>query len=335
MKISYNWLKQYIGIDLPAEDVSKILTSIGLEVEAMQPWQSIKGGLQGLVVGEVKTCAKHPDADKLSITTVDVGRENLLNVVCGAPNVAAGQKVIVATENTILYNGDESFTIKKTKIRGAASEGMICAEDEIGIGTSHAGIMVLPAETKVGTPASDYFKVENDIVFEIGITPNRIDAASHYGVARDLAAYLNQQQTVSIKMPDVQAFKSENNANPIQIKIEDTVGCKRYAGITISGIQVAESPEWLKNRLLAIGQRPINNIVDITNFVLHELGQPLHAFDADQIKEKTLSSEKPKRAKFFVLWTILKENCLLKTLWFAMQRGRWLLLAYLAGLIRV
>lgn len=283
MNISYNWLKQYIDIDLPADEVSKILTSIGLEVEGVEKFETIKGGLEGFVIGEVKTCAKHPNADKLSVTTVNIGGAEDLPIVCGAPNVAAGQKVIVATVGTTIYKGDENFKISKAKIRGEVSEGMICAEDEIGIGTSHDGIMVLDPSVKVGTPAKDYFKIESDIVFAIGLTPNRIDAASHLGVARDLAAFLNQKQPVKVTKPSIDNFKIDNNSRIIDIVVENEEACPRYSGITISGVEVKASPDWLQNRLKAIGLKPINNVVDITNFILHELGQPLHAFDADKI----------------------------------------------------
>jgi phenylalanyl-tRNA synthetase beta chain len=286
MKISYNWLKQYIDFEITPEDLSAILTDIGLEVEGMSAFQSVKGGLEGIVVGEVKTCIKHPNADKLSKTEVDIGIGNLLPVVCGAPNVAAGQKVLVATVGTKLYAGDESFTIGRSKIRGEISEGMICAEDELGLGTSHEGIMVLPAEAEVGKKASEYFFVEEDVIFEIGLTPNRADAASHIGVARDLVAALNRinhTRDYTLKIPPVTKFEVVNHNLDIDVLVEDTKACPRYTGVTLSGIQVNESPDWLKNKLNALGLRPINNIVDITNYVLHETGQPLHAFDAKYI----------------------------------------------------
>ncbi len=282
MKISYNWLKQYLDTDLTADEMSVVLTDIGLEVEGMETWQSVKGGLEGLVIGEVKTCERHPNADKLSKTTVDIGGE-VLPVVCGAPNVAAGQKVVVATVGTTLYSGDDSFVIKKSKIRGEASQGMICAEDEIGVGESHDGIMVLPEDTAVGTLAKDFFPVENDVIFEIGLTPNRIDAASHFGTARDVAAYLQVQGKGKLTRPSVDDFKVDNNDLIIPIEVKNTEACPRYTGLTISGIEVKESPDWLKNRLLAIGQRPINNVVDVTNYVLQETGHPLHAFDAAEV----------------------------------------------------
>lgn len=291
MKISYNWLKEYLPVSLKAEDTAFLLTHCGLEVENIEPFQSVNGGLEGLVVGEVKTCVKHPNADKLSLTTVDTGDGVLLPIVCGAPNVEAGQKVIVAKVGARLYPiSGEPFEIKKSKIRGEVSEGMICAEDEIGLGISHDGILVLPASTQTGMPASEYFKVENDLVFEIGLTPNRADAASHLGVARDLHAVLiNKSADVaepvpSVIKPLVDHFKIANRDLQIKVEIQDKEACPRYSGITISGVQVKESPEWLKNRLKSIGVGPINNIVDITNYVLHESGQPLHAFDAAEIK---------------------------------------------------
>jgi phenylalanyl-tRNA synthetase beta chain len=286
MNISYNWLKQYINIDLPAEEVSKILTSIGLEVEGIETYESIKGGLEGFVVGEVKTCVKHPNADKLSVTTVEIGNGTILPVVCGAPNVAAGQKIILATVGTKIYKGEENFTIQKAKIRGEVSEGMICAEDELGIGTDHAGIMVLDPSAKVGTPAKDFFNIVSDLVFVIGLTPNRVDAASHYGVAREIAAYLNLKQPATLQMPDAKNFKEENQNYIIDVQVENAEACPRYSGITVSGVTVKPSPEWLQNRLKAIGLNPINNVVDVTNFILHELGQPLHAFNADKITGK-------------------------------------------------
>jgi phenylalanyl-tRNA synthetase beta chain len=286
MKISYNWLKQYLDIDLPAQTISEALTSVGLEVEDFTPFETIKGSLKGIVTGKVISCVKHPNADKLSLTTVDTGQPELLSIVCGAPNVAAGQKVLVATIGTTMYSGNDSFEIKKSKIRGEVSEGMICAEDELGLGTSHAGIMVLPESTEIGLPASHYFPVEEDIIFEIGLTPNRSDAASHIGVARDLAAVLNFRagKTIyTLKMPSVAEFKTDNTHLNIEVEIVDKQACPRYSGVTISNVKVATSPDWLKNKLLSIGVRPINNIVDVTNYVLFETGQPLHAFDAKAI----------------------------------------------------
>lgn len=286
MKISYNWLKQYIDTDLDYKEMSVILTNIGLEVEGIEYFQSVKGGMEGLVIGKVLECEKHPDADRLSITKVDVGTGEPLPIVCGAPNVAAGQKVVVATVGTTLYDGDKEIKIKKGKIRGQVSAGMICAEDEIGIGNDHDGIIVLDEKAQIGQKAKDYFDIEEDIIFEIGLTPNRIDGASHIGVARDLAAYLSQTKKTEYKKPSLDNFKIDNTDYPVKITIENEKACKRYAGITVSNIKVKESPAWLKNRLKAIGLTPINNIVDITNFVLHETGQPLHAFDADMIKER-------------------------------------------------
>jgi len=284
MKISYNWLKNYIHCDLSPQQISDILTSIGLEVEAIEKYENIRGALQGIVVGHVLECEKHPNADKLSVTKVDVGNGVHLNIVCGAPNVAKGQKVPVALIGTTLYKGNESFTIKEAMLRGVKSEGMICAEDEIGLGDSHAGILVLPDELTPGTPLNTIFNVYTDVVFEIGLTPNRIDAASHYGVARDLAAYLQHHSPVVLEKPDVSDFKVDSNDLPIEVVIENIEACPRYSGVVIKNVEVKPSPEWLQNALKAIGLRPINNIVDITNYVLHELGHPLHAFDYDKIK---------------------------------------------------
>lgn len=286
MNISYNWLKRYIALTDSAEQVAQILTSIGLEVGGVEDVQTIKGGLEGLVVGEVVTCIDHPNSDHLHITTTRVapGAEPL-QIVCGAPNVAAGQKVIVATVGTVLYDGDEKFTIKKGKIRGEESLGMICAEDEIGVGNNHDGIMVLPADTPVGMPAKEYFGVEDDKLIEVDITPNRSDAASHYGVARDLYAYYKAQgKEVALVKPSVNDFKVETQELPIEVSVEDIDACPRYTGVSITGVNIAESPDWLKKALSTIGIRPINNVVDATNFVLHEMGQALHSFDADKIK---------------------------------------------------
>lgn len=304
MKISYNWIKDYLKIDLEPSKVAEILTGIGLEIEGMEEWVSVKGGLEGVVIGEVLTCKKHPDADKLSVTTVDTGGQVPLQIVCGAPNVAAGQKVPVATTGSILYKGDESFEIKKSKIRGELSEGMICAEDELGLGTSHEGIMVLDSKSKPGTPAKNYFNIVSDVVFEIGLTPNRIDSGSHFGVARDLAAYLNLNADFSgnAVLPSLSGFKPDNNDHPYEVIIENPTDCPRYTGITISGVTIGESPEWLKNRLRAVGLNPINNVVDITNFVQHEIGQPLHAFDADKIEgKKVIIRNLPDKSKFITL----------------------------------
>ena len=304
MKISYNWIKDYVKIDLEPAKVAEILTSIGLEIDGMEEWESVKGGLKGVVIGEVLTCKKHPDADKLSVTTVNIGSDQPLNIVCGAPNVAAGQKVPVATVGTIVFKGNESLEIKKSKIRGELSEGMICAEDELGLGTSHEGIMVLNNDVKPGTKASSYFKIVKDFIFEIGLTPNRIDSGSHFGVARDLAAYLNLNSDMKEKayLPSVTDFKPDNNNNVYEVIIENTTDCPRYTGITISGVTIGESPEWLKNKLRAVGLNPINNVVDITNFVQHEVGQPLHAFDADKIDgKKVIIKNLPDKSKFITL----------------------------------
>ncbi|MBN8702372.1 MAG: phenylalanine--tRNA ligase subunit beta [Bacteroidetes bacterium] len=286
MRISYNWLRKYINTSLSVQQISELLTDIGLEVESVEKFETVPGGLQGIVIGEVKTKEKHPDADKLSITTVDVGGSELLQIVCGASNVAAGQKVVVATIGATLYPvSGEPFKIKKSKIRGQNSEGMICAEDEIGLGNSHDGIMVLPNEVAIGTPAASYFKLESDFVFEIGLTANRSDATSHMGVARDLAAAISCRGLGNFEITEPQLLNIPVNKGvlPIEIEIADTELCPRYSGLYVRNIQVKESPEWLKNSLKSIGLKPINNIVDITNYVLFEYGQPLHAFDADKI----------------------------------------------------
>lgn len=302
MNISYNWLKNYIDVDLPVEELSQILTDIGLEVEGVQSFQSVKGGLQGVVVGEVLTCHKHPNADKLSVTTVNVGQDVVLPIVCGAPNVAAGKKVAVATPGTTLYSGDDAFVIKKTKIRGEVSEGMICAEDELGLGDSHEGIMVLDASLKPGMPLSSVFDVVNDVIFEIGLTPNRIDGVSHYGVARDLAAFLSQKQQTKASLPSVDAFKVDSNSRSCEVLVENSEACPRYAGLTITGVTVKESPDWMKNALKAIGQKSINNVVDVTNYVLHEMAQPLHAFDLTKVKgDKVVVRNMPEGTPFVTL----------------------------------
>ncbi len=289
MTISYNWLSEYLPDTVEPEKLSKILTSIGLEVESMEPFEAIKGGLKGLVIGEVMECEKHPDADKLSLTKVNIGSGEPLQIVCGAPNVAAGQKVVVATIGTTIYPiSGEPLTMKKAKIRGAESQGMICAEDEIGMGQSHAGIMVLPADAKAGTPAAEYFNTYSDIIYEIGLTPNRMDAMSHLGVAKDVCAYLSHhnKKDTAVKSPFKNNFKVAHQGLQMEVVIEDSNACQRYAGVSIQGVTIAQSPEWLQQKLKSIGLRPINNIVDITNFILHETGQPLHAFDADAIKGK-------------------------------------------------
>ncbi|MEA4935078.1 MAG: phenylalanine--tRNA ligase subunit beta [Paludibacter sp.] len=287
MNISYNWLKKYINIDQTAEETGKILTSIGLEVGGIEEVQTIKGGLEGLIIGEVLTCAAHENSDHLHVTTVNTGSGEALQIVCGAPNVAAGQKVVVATVGTKLYNGDESFTIKRSKIRGVESCGMICAEDEIGIGTSHEGIIILPENATVGMAAKDYYGIKSDFLIEVDITPNRIDAASHFGVARDLAAYFAiKNPDIKLQKPEVDKFEVGNTNLSIPVMVENTEACPRYSAVTISNVKVTESPAWLKDTLTTIGLRPINNVVDATNYVLHEMGQPLHAFDADKIKGK-------------------------------------------------
>jgi len=285
MNISYKWLKEYVDFDLTPQQVCDALTSTGLEVDALEEVQSIKGGLKGLYVGKVLTCEMHPNSDHLHVTTVDLGKGEPSQIVCGAPNVAAGQKVIVADLGCVLYDGDQEFVIKKSKLRGVESNGMICAEDEIGIGTSHAGIIVLPEDAQVGMPAAEYYHLESDWLIEVDITANRADALSHWGVARDLYAWLKQNgyQTATHK-PSVADFKVDNNDLPIDVKIENTEACKRYACVSVTGCDVKESPEWLKNKLTTIGLRPINNIVDITNYVMMALGQPLHCFDADMVK---------------------------------------------------
>ena len=304
MNISYNWLKRYIALQDSAEQVAQILTSIGLEVGKVEKVQTIKGGLEGLVVGEVITCVDHPNSDHLHITTTRVALDaEPLQIVCGAPNVAAGQKVIVATVGTVLYDGDEKFTIKRGKIRGEESLGMICAEDEIGVGNNHDGIMVLPADTPVGMPAKEYFGVEDDTLIEVDITPNRADGASHYGVARDLYAYYQAKGIdIALTKPSVEDFRVQNNALPIEVVVENTDACPRYTGVSIQGVTIQESPDWLKKALNTIGIRPINNVVDVTNFVLHEMGQALHSFDADKIKgNKVIVKNAAEGQKFVTL----------------------------------
>ncbi len=285
MNISYKWLKEYVDFDLTPQQVCDALTSTGLEVDALEEVQSIKGGLKGLYVGKVLTCEMHPNSDHLHVTTVDLGKGEPSQIVCGAPNVAAGQKVIVADLGCVLYDGDQEFVIKKSKLRGVESNGMICAEDEIGIGTSHDGIIVLPEDAQVGMPAAEYYHLESDWLIEVDITANRADALSHWGVARDLYAWLKQNgyQTATHK-PCASTFTVDDHSLPIDVVIENTEACKRYACVSITGCEVKESPEWLKNKLTTIGLRPINNIVDITNYVMMALGQPLHCFDADMVK---------------------------------------------------
>ena len=285
MNISYSWLKEYLKFDLSPEEVSAALTSLGLETGGVEKVESVKGGLAGLVVGKVLTCTEHPDSDHLHVTTVDLGDGNATQIVCGAPNVAAGQTVVVATIGTVLYDGDKEFTIKKSKIRGVESFGMICAEDEIGVGHSHAGIIELDSKWAAGTPAREVFDIYEDYVLEVDLTPNRIDAASHLGVARDLAAWMRRHgMEANLQRPSIDAFAIDRNDGAIAVEVESKTGAPRYSGLTIRNVTVKESPEWLKNYLSAIGQRPINNIVDITNFILFSLCQPLHCFDLAKVK---------------------------------------------------
>ena len=310
MKISYNWLKQFLQIDWDAQKTGELLTDLGLEVEGISQFESVKGGLKGIVVGHVLTCEQHPNADRLKLTTVDVGQETPLQIVCGAPNVAAGQKVPVATIGTTLYTKEgDAWTIKKGKIRGEESQGMICAEDEIGIGDSHDGIMVFNNELQPGTPCSQVFDIENDEVFEIGLTPNRADAMSHFGVARDLKAGLEQKEIQKeLVTPSTSNFSIDNRSLKIDVEVADSQLAPRYCGITISNLIVQESPDWLKNRLKAIGLSPINNVVDVTNYVLHELGQPLHAFDASKIKGNKIEVKTlPAGTKFRTLDDVERE----------------------------
>ncbi len=303
MKISYNWLKEYASFDCTSEQLAVLLTDCGLEVESVETFETIKGGLKGVVTGKVLSCKKHPDADRLSLTRVDVGGDDILSIVCGAPNVEAGQMVMVATVGAVLHTPQGVLEIKKAKIRGQVSEGMICAEDELGVGTAHDGILVLPGDIDAGMAAADYFNLQEDWIFEIGLTPNRIDAASHIGVARDIVAvvnHMNPGNRIHLNMPDVSAFDSDSDELTIPVTIEDAGACNRYSGLTITGLHVAESPEWLKSRLKAIGQKPINNVVDVTNFVLHELGQPLHAFDISKIDGGQIIVRKPSKGTRFV-----------------------------------
>lgn len=301
MNISYKWLKEYVDFDLSAEEVCRALTSTGLEVGALEEVQTVKGGLKGLYVGQVLTCEAHPDSDHLHVTTVDLGKEQPQQIVCGAPNVAAGQKVIVADLGCVLYDGDKEFVIKRSKLRGVESNGMICAEDEIGIGNSHDGIIVLPEDAVVGTPAAEYYNLESDWLIEVDITANRADALSHYGVARDLNAWLVRQGYPStLHRPSCDGFAADNNDLPINVKIENAEACPRYACVSLTGVEVKESPEWLKNKLNIIGLRPINNIVDITNYVMMAYGQPLHCFDADMVTGNEIIVRDGNEGKKFV-----------------------------------
>lgn len=311
MNISYKWLKRYIDFNESPKELAAVFTSTGLECDQIEEVESIRGGLRGLKIGKVLTCEPHPDSDHMHVTTVDVGGDTPLQIVCGAPNVAAGQTVVVATIGTVLYDGDKEFTIKKGKLRGVESFGMICAEDEIGLGNDHSGIMVLPDGIKPGTEAAEYFNVESDYCLEVELTPNRVDAASHYGCARDLKAYkwrkilendFENVEMPEISLPDVSAFSVDKNDGAVSIEVEDKQGCQRYAGVTIRGVKVGESPEWLRNLLVAAGQRPINSVVDITNFVLLGIGQPLHCFDLDKVKgQKIVVRTCPTGTKFTTL----------------------------------
>lgn len=310
MDISYKWLKRYIDFSLTPRELAAALTSLGLECDTVEEVETIRGGLRGIVIGKVLTCEDHPDSDHLHITTVDLGQESPATIVCGAPNVAAGQTVVVATVGTVLYQGDKEFKIKKSKIRGIESFGMICAEDEIGIGNSHDGIIVINEDVKPGTPAAEYYNVESDYRLEVELTPNRVDGASHLGVARDLKAWLQRNAFESerhsdmpeISMPDASSFSIDSNEGATPVTVEDTEGCPRYSGITVRGVKVEESPEWLKNLIIAAGQRPINNIVDITNFILLGLGQPLHCFDLNKVKDQKITVRTcPSGTKFTTL----------------------------------
>ncbi|MBD5287639.1 MAG: phenylalanine--tRNA ligase subunit beta [Bacteroides sp.] len=315
MNISYKWLKRFIDPEVAPRELSAELTSLGLECDTVEEVESIRGGLRGIVTGRVLTCVDHPDSDHLHITTVDLGGDEPVQIVCGAPNVAAGQNVIVATVGTTLYDGDKEFQIRKSKIRGVESFGMICAEDEIGVGASHDGIMVLPDDVKPGIPASEYFNVESDYVLEVELTPNRVDAASHLGVARDVKARMwceaaegKREDYPEITVPSVEAFSVDREDGAVSIRIEDKEGCPRYCGVTIRNVEVKESPEWLRNLLSAVGQRPINNIVDITNFILQGIGQPLHCFDLDKIKgEEIVVRSCPSGTEFTTLDGVVRK----------------------------
>ena len=305
MTISYKWLSEYLPVTVEPERLSRILTSIGLEVESMHAYEEVKGGLKGLVIGEVLHTEKHPNADKLTLTSVTIGNGEPLQIVCGAPNVAAGQKVVVAPVGTTIYpTSGDPLTMKVAKIRNVESYGMICAEDEIGLGSSHAGILVLPVDARVGTRAADYFQPYEDHIYEIGLTPNRMDAMSHWGVARDVCAYLSYHDKKDLrpKLPNGNGFKVDDQSLPIEVSVENITACPRYSGVSIANITVKESPNWLQQKLKAIGLRPINNIVDITNYIQHETGQPLHAFDADAIAgKKVIVKTLPEGTKFVTL----------------------------------
>ena len=309
MKISHNWLKNYINSEIKPEEIASILTDTGLEVEKIEKIESIKGGLKGVVIGNVLSITKHSNADRLNIAKVEIGSDKPLNIVCGASNLKADQKVAVATVGTRLYSENDSFTIKQSKIRGELSQGMICSEKELGIGDDNEGIMILDQNAKIGLKASEFFNIESDYVYEIGLTPNRSDAMSHYGVARDLIAVLKlKDEKLSLKLPSLDDFIEKISTNNLSIEIEDYDDCPRYSGIIIENVKVKSSPKWLKNYLLSIGLTPINNIVDATNYILHDLGQPLHAFDYKKIKnEKIIVKNLPSKTKFMTLDGIERE----------------------------
>ena len=334
MKISYNWLKQFINIDWTPEKTSELLTNLGLEVEGIEAYASVKGGLKGIVVGEVKTCKQHPNADRLKLTTVDVGDDQILKIVCGAPNVAAGQKVAVATIGTTLYTKEgESWKIKKGKIRGEESHGMLCAEDELGLGPNHDGIMVLDKDSVIGSPLADIFNIENDVVFEIGLTPNRADAMSHYGTARDLKAGLIQEGlNPELMSPSVSGFHVDNRTLKIDVAVESKDKAPRYCGITISGAKIEASPGWMQQRLKAIGLQPINNVVDITNYVMHSLGQPLHAFDADKIADQKIIVRNAKKDEKFTTLDGIERSLDVEDLMICDNNGPMCIAGILGGL---
>jgi phenylalanyl-tRNA synthetase beta chain len=334
MKISYNWLKQFINIDWTPDKTSELLTNLGLEVEGIEAYASVKGGLKGIVVGEVKTCKQHPNADRLKLTTVDVGDDQILKIVCGAPNVAAGQKVAVATIGTTLYTKEgESWKIKKGKIRGEESHGMLCAEDELGLGPNHDGIMVLDKDSVIGSPLADIFNIENDVVFEIGLTPNRADAMSHYGTARDLKAGLIQEGlNPELMSPSVSGFHVDNRTLKIDVAVESKDKAPRYCGITISGAKIEASPGWMQQRLKAIGLQPINNVVDITNYVMHSLGQPMHAFDADKISDQKIIVRNAKKDEKFTTLDGIERSLDVEDLMICDNNGPMCIAGILGGL---